>query len=256
LTVSPFERILLHKEQRVGRSVSCTILAYNEEATLEDATRDVVTALSAFGDREFEVLIVDDGSSDRTPEIAREMASRYAQVRVITHPENRGPGSGLITGFSESKNEVICFHAADQQFHFSDVAVLIPLLDEADLVIVSRTARPGYSAMRLVSSHIYIALVHLLFGLRKYEDFNYLYLYRREVLDRIQIETKGVFMCTELLVKAVDSGAKVATATVTCLPRCHGKATCGSPAVIGQTFLQMVGFWAKWRVRKLLGVSV
>lgn len=234
-------------------SVSCTILAFNEEATLEQATSDVVEALSAFGDREFEVLIVDDGSTDRTPQIASEMARRYPRVRVITHPENRGPSSGLITGFSESRNEVICFHAADQQLPFSEVAALIPLLDEHEMVIGSRTARPGYSAARLISSHAYIALVHLLFGLRQYDDFNFLYLYRKEVLDRIQIETRGVFMPTEVLVKAVDNGARIATATVTCLPRRFGKATCGSPEVIGQTFLQMISFWARWRLRRLLG---
>lgn len=237
----------------MARSVSCTIMAYNEQATLEQATADVVQALAAFGDRAFEVLIVDDGSTDRTPQIAAEMARRHPEVEVITHPENRGPGSALLTGFARSRCEVVCFHAADQQLPFDEVAALIPLLDDHELVIGSRSARPGYTWMRRLSSWVYIQLVHGLYGLREYDDFNFLYLYRRELLDRITIETRGVFMPTEVMVKAVDLGARVARATVTCLPRQHGQATCGSPRVIAETFGQLVGFWPRWRLRKLLG---
>jgi glycosyltransferase involved in cell wall biosynthesis len=235
----------------MARSVSCTIMAYNEEATLAEATADVVAALAAFGDREFEVIIVDDGSTDRTPAIARDMAERYPQVRVVTHPKNRGPGSALLTGFAESRHELICFHAADQQLPFAEVAALLPLLDEHDLVIGSRTARPGYTAMRQLSSRVYIALVHLLFGLRDYDDFNFLYLYRKELLERIRIETSGVFMPTEVMIKAVAAGARVAPATVTCLPRRAGVATCGRPTVIAETFWQMIRFFGRWRALQL-----
>jgi glycosyltransferase involved in cell wall biosynthesis len=222
-------------------------MAFNEQETLEEATRDVVEALAAFKDRMFEVLIVDDGSTDRTPQIAHQMEERYETVRVITHTHNRGPGSALITGFTESKNDIICFHAADQQLPFEEVAALIPLLDRYDLVIGDRTARPGYSMMRLISSYIYIRLVHTLFGLKQFKDFNFLYLYRKEVLDQIHIETRGVFMPTEVLVKAIANGARVVPATVTCLPRKCGKATCGSPSVIVHTFTQMITFWARWK---------
>ncbi len=238
------------------RSVSCTIMAYNEEATLAEATHDVVTALASLDGRAFEVLIVDDGSSDRTAAIGRELEARYPEVRLIQHGQNRGPGSALVTGFAESRHEVICFHAADQQLPFAEVAALIPLLDEVDLVIGDRTARPGYTPLRLLSSQVYIGLVQLLFGLRRYRDFNFLYLYRKELLDRIVrgrpgLETSGVFMPTEILVKAVDLGARIAPATVTCLPREHGVATCGRPQVILHTVSEMFRFWLSWQRRRL-----
>lgn len=226
-------------------------MAYNEEATLEEATQDVVKALSAFGDRKFEIIIVDDGSTDGTPEIARRMAEHYPQVRVIHHPQNRGPGSALVTGFDASKNEIICFHPADQQIPFTDVAALIPLLDEYDIVVGHRSGRPGYTLMRLLSSYTYIGLVHLLFGLRQFQDFNFIYLYRKEILDRIQIETSGVFMPTEILIKAADMGARLTSATATCLPRKAGVASCGRPSVIAATFGQMMQFWASRQLKKL-----
>ncbi len=238
----------------MAKSVSCTILAYNEEETLEAATEEVVQTLQRqYSDREAEVLIVDDGSTDATPDIARAMARRHPHVRVITHPENRGPGSALVTGFAESRNEVVCFHAADQQLPFDEVAALIPLLDDHDLVIGDRTDRPGYTRLRRFSSWTYITLVHNLYGLGRFKDFNFLYLYRKEILDRITIETSGVFMPTEVLVKAIDLDARIATATVTCLPRRAGVATCGRPSVIAWTFVEMIRFWGLWRIRKLLG---
>jgi glycosyltransferase involved in cell wall biosynthesis len=235
------------------RSISCTIMAFNEEASMEEATRDVVTELRKFDDRELEVLIVDDGSTDATPRIAAEMADKYAEVRVITHPQNRGPGSALITGFAESKNDVICFHAADQQLPFEEVAALIPLLDQYDMVIGDRTDRPDYTRMRLLSSKVYITLAHNLYGLRQFKDFNFLYLYRKSLLDRIQVETTGVFMPTEILIKAVDLGASIVPATVTCLPRTAGEATCGRPNVVIHTVREMLRFYGLWRWRKVFG---
>lgn len=159
----------------VARSVSCTILCYNEDATLEEAVEDVRAALVALGDRAFEILIVDDGSTDRSAEIAAQVA-----------------------GF-------------------------IPLLDKYDLVIGSRSGRPGYTQMRMLASHTYIWLAHLLFGLREYDDFNFLYLYRRELFDEMPIESAGVFLCTEILVRALDRGARVAKVEAECLPRRVGK---------------------------------
>lgn len=237
----------------MAKSISCTIMAFNEEAMLEEATRDVVIELRKFEDRALEVMIVDDGSTDATPRIAAEMAEKYPEVRVITHPQNRGPGSALITGFAESKNDVICFHAADQQLPFEEVAALIPLLDQYDMVIGDRTDRPDYTKMRLLSSFVYIQLAHNLYGLRQFKDFNFLYLYRKSLLDRIQVETTGVFMPTEILIKAVDLGASIVPATVTCLPRTAGEATCGRPSVVLHTMAEMFRFYGLWRWRKLTG---
>jgi glycosyltransferase involved in cell wall biosynthesis len=229
------------------RSVSCTIMAYNEEETLEEAVGDVHRALAGFDDRRFEILVVDDGSTDRTAEIGRELAARYREVRLIRHGRNLGPGSAILTGIRNSVNDVICFHAADQQLDFAQVAGFIPLLDEHDIVIGTRSGRPGYTSMRLAASHTYIALAHALFGLRDYDDFNFLYLYRREVFDGMPIESDGVFMCTEVLVRAIDRGARVVKVEAECKPRIVGVSSCFRAPVIGKTFGEMLRFW--WRRR-------
>ena len=227
----------------MARSISCTIMAYNEEQTLEAAVTDVHTALAAFGDRPFEIIIVDDGSTDRTVDIALELERRFSEARLIRHPHNMGPGSAILTGIRNSRHDVICFHAADQQLDFREVAGFIPLLDDADLVIGSRRGRPGYTRMRLLASNTYIGLVHALFGLRQYDDFNFLYLYRREVFDGMPIGSDGVFMPTEVLVRAVDRGARVVHVEAECLPRRVGVSTCFRSPIIGKTFVEMVRFW-------------
>lgn len=230
------------------RSVSCTILAYNEEETLEEAVADVHRALSAFVDREFEIILVDDGSTDRTVEIALELEDRYDELVVIRHGRNLGPGSAILTGIRNSRNDVICFHAADQQLDFAEVASFIPLLDEYDLVIGSRSGRPGYTRARLAVSSGYITLAHALFGLREYDDFNFLYLYRRELFDGMPIESDGVFMCTEIFVRALERGARVARVEARCLPRKAGMSTVYKPKVIAKTFYEMMRFYSRWRL--------
>jgi glycosyltransferase involved in cell wall biosynthesis len=223
-------------------SVSCTIMAYNEEETLAEAAADVHAALSAFGDRPFEIILVDDGSRDRTPEIARELEAQYPELRVIRHPKNLGPGSAILTGIRNSRMDVICFHAADQQLDFAQVASFIPLLDDHDIVIGSRSGRPGYTKARLLTSDVYIKLAHGLFGLTDYDDFNFLYLYRRDLFADMPIHSDGVFMCTEIFVRALQKGARVAKVEAVCLPRKAGLSTVYKPKVIWKTFYEMMRF--------------
>ncbi|MCG8420013.1 MAG: glycosyltransferase family 2 protein [Proteobacteria bacterium] len=235
----------------MARSVSCTVFAYNEEATLAEAVADVRRALGQFGDRNFEILVVDDGSTDRTPVIARQLDDQYPEVRVIYHGRNLGPGSAILTGIRNSRHDVICFHAADQQLDFAEVASFIPLLDHCDIVVGSRSGRPGYTRMRLLSSDVYIALVHALFGLDDYDDFNFLYLYRREIFDQMPIDSDGVFMCTEIFVRAVANGARVARVEARCLPRKVGVSTVYRPAVIGKTIWELLRFRWRWKRGRL-----
>ena len=230
-----------------ARSVSCTILAYNEEQTLEQAVADVDRGLASFGDRAYEILLVDDGSTDRTAEIGRALEARYPALRLIRHARNLGPGSAILTGIRNSKYDVICFHAADQQLDFAEVASFIPLLDDHDIVIGSRSDRPDYTRLRLLSSWVYIKLAQNLFGLGEYDDFNFLYLYRRELFDDMPIGSDGVFLCTEIFVRAIERGARVARVEAACLPRQAGVSGVYKTNVIAKTMFEMGRFW--WRRR-------
>ncbi len=230
----------------MARSVSCTILAYNEEESLEQAVLDVHAALTELG-REFEVLIVDDGSTDRTAEIGVALEERFEEVSLLRHGRNLGPGSAILTGIRNARCDNICFHPADQQVDFRAVAAMVPLLDDADIVVVSRSHRPGYSRMRQLTSQVYILMARQLFGLEGFQDFNFIYLFRRELFDGMEIDSDGVFLCTEILVRAIRRGARVAHAEAECLPRVAGTSKVYKPRVIAKTLREMLGFWLRTR---------
>jgi glycosyltransferase involved in cell wall biosynthesis len=229
------------------RSASCIIMAFNEEATIALAIEEVLAELKKFSFDSIEIIVVDDGSTDNTNKIATEYASRLPQVKIIRHERNKGPGSGIKTGILNSSKELILFHAADRQLDFSEVASYIPMLDDYDLLIGERKDRPGYTVARKIVSWISITLVKILFGL-KYKDYNFLYLYRRSVFEGMKIESGGIFLVTEILVKAIDKSCKVREISVGCYPRKFGNATCGRPSIIIKTFLELVRFWVKFRV--------
>jgi glycosyltransferase involved in cell wall biosynthesis len=229
------------------RSASCIIMAYNEEATIALAIEEVLAELKKFSFDSIEIIVVDDGSTDNTNKIATEYASRLPQVKVIRHERNKGPGSGIKTGILNSSKELILFHAADRQLDFSEVASYIPMLDDYDLLIGERKDRPGYTVARKIVSWISITLVRVLFGL-KYRDYNFLYLYRRSIFEEMKLESDGVFLVTEILVRAIDKSSRVGEIRVGCYPRKFGKATCGRPSIIIKTFLELVRFWVKFRV--------
>src|SRR5262249_38348009 len=98
-----------------------------------------------------------------------------------------------------------------------------------------------------LSSSVYITLAQGLFALHEYDDFNFLYLYRRHIFDGMPIGSDGVFLCTEIFVRARDRGARIAQVQAQCLPRRQGGSRVYRPAVIAKTMAEMSRFW--WRRR-------
>ena len=226
------------------KTVTCIVIAYNEEETIALAITEVIQELQRFNFENIEVIVVDDGSTDKTGEIAHEVAQKNKEVRIIRHEKNKGPGSGIKTGILNAKNDLICFHAADRQLDFAEVCSFIPVLDEYDMLIGERKDRPGYTLARLAVSKISIFLAKSMFGL-KYRDYYFLYLYRKSVFLGMKLDSEGVFVVTEILVKALKKGLKVGEISVGCYPRKFGKATCGKPKIVLKTFWELIRFWFK-----------
>jgi glycosyltransferase involved in cell wall biosynthesis len=222
----------------IAESLTIFFPAWNEEETIERAVAaafDAGDGLVAAGEIEwFEVLIIDDASTDRTPEIADKLAAENERVRVVHHAVNRKLGGSLRTGFAESRGELVLYTDADLPFDMAEAAKAVRLLRiyDADIVSAFRFDRTGEGPRRLVYSYVYNHLVQLLFGLRL-RDMNFAFkLVRRRVLEHVDLQSEGSFIDVELLARAQKMGFSIIQFGVDYFPRTRGISTLSSNAVI------------------------
>jgi len=208
--------------------------ALNEELSIR---RTVVAAVEA-ADRlvadgtvaTYEVLVVDDGSTDGMPRVLEELSAEFPQLRHERHPVNRGPGAAMRTGFTESRGELVLYTDADLPVDLAVVGEAVRILrrDDADIVAGYRRSRSGEGARRVVYSAVYNALVRVVLGLRV-RDVNFaLKLVRRRVIDTLDLTSDGIFLDAELLSRADRAGFRIVQMGADYLPRLAGTSTAAS----------------------------
>jgi glycosyltransferase involved in cell wall biosynthesis len=223
--------------------VSVVVPAYNEEENLQPTITQVAGKLDELG-ATFEIIIVNDGSTDGTLGIAEQLAEADARIRLINHLENIGPGSGVFTGMEAANGEFVIFIPADLALEPADLQKYIDASKECDLVVGVRSDRRDYSVMRKVVSYVNIFLIKLLFRMKE-RQFNYIHMYRSSMLNGINIESRGVFITAEIMIKARDLGYRLQEVDIRYVPRTAGQATCGNPGTIFDTVKDLFGFWWK-----------
>lgn len=223
--------------------VSVVIPAFNEEANLRSTAGVVGGKLDELAVT-FEIIIVNDGSTDGTRSIAEELVGADNRIRLINHPRNLGPGSGVFTGIEAAKGEFVIFIPADLALDIEEIHKYIDASRSCDLVVGIRSDRRDYSLFRKFVSVTNILLIRLLFGMKE-RQFNYIHMYRRKMLERMNIESRGVFITAEIMIKARDLGYQLKEVDITYVPRTAGKATCGNPGTILGTVKDLFGFWWK-----------
>lgn len=227
--------------------VDLTILfpAWNESAGIEralDAAVEAAESLVAAGTvDDFEVLVVDDASTDTTAELVMKAAASDPRVRLERHERNRKLGGALRTGFAAARGEYVVYTDADLPFDLDELHRAFRLLrhHDADIVSAFRNDRAGEGLRRLVYSYVYNSLVHLLVGLRL-RDVNFAAkLIRRRVLDAVQLHSEGSFIDVELLAKAERHGFRIVQFGVDYFPRTRGVSTLSSWSVIARLLQEM-----------------
>jgi glycosyltransferase involved in cell wall biosynthesis len=230
--------------------LSVVVPAYNEEKSLR-ATVEVVAKKLDELKTSFEIIIVNDGSVDKTQEIAEQLHSSDPRIRLINHPRNIGPGSGVFTGIEASLGEFVIFIPADLALDINELHKYISASRTCDLVVGIRSDRRDYSLFRKFVSVVNITLIKVLFGMKE-RQFNYIHMYRRKMLQRMNIESRGVFITAEIMIKARDMGHRLQEVDITYVPRTAGKATCGSSQVIRNTVIDLLTFWWKRTTRTVV----
>jgi glycosyltransferase involved in cell wall biosynthesis len=235
------------------RELSFFFPAHNEEANLEALVDEALATLPSLATR-FEVIAVDDGSKDRTPAIANELARRHPNVvRVVHHPVNLGYGAALRSGFRAARFERIAFIDGDRQFKVADIGRLVDRMaqpDSPDVVAGYRLQRAD-PPIRRWYARIYRLANRIFFGVRVRDIDCACKLFRRQALETIRVGSGGAFFTAELLIKLRFAGRRLAEVGVPHYPRTAGSPTGAKPKVV---FRAMRDFWSL-RLRLWFGRS-
>ena len=225
---------------------------WNEEAYLARALGaaheacESLLALDEIGD--YELIIVDDCSSDATGRLADEAAEADPRVVVVHHPRNRKLGGSIKTGLATATGDLVLYTDADLPFDMDELIKACRVLRhyDADLVSAYRLDRTGEGYIRSMYSTIYNVLVRVLFGVRV-RDINFAFkLCRRSVLDHMTLVSEGSFIDAELVVRAHKLGFNIVQFGVDYFPRTRGMSTLSSPGVIVTILREM------WALRREL----
>ncbi|OQY83675.1 MAG: hypothetical protein B6D41_16660 [Chloroflexi bacterium UTCFX4] len=221
-------------------SLSFVIPAFNEEANVAEALRRA-SAVCQTLNLAYEIILVNDGSRDRTGEIAKSMLGEIPNLRVVENNPNRGYGGALKAGFYAAVNEWIAFAPSDNQFEFKQVRDLMAHAPHADIITGYR-ANDADSFMRRVNRWGWNWLVRILFGYMTRDIDCGFKLFRREILQRVTLLSDGAMVDTELLAGARARGYKIVEAPLKHLPRTAGSSTGANVKVILRAFRDLVRF--------------
>lgn len=223
-------------------SLSLVLPAYNEAAVIVQAVAEAEAALGQLF-TDFEILVVDDGSSDATAAIVGRNLAASPHTRLLKHPENRGYGAALRTGFEAARSHLIAFTDADCQFDLLDLGSMTRLAEDVPIVAGYRHDRKD-SWRRRFYSRGYNVLARAVLGTRVRDCDCALKVFRREALAKLLPESRGFFVNAEMLTRARLLGFELAEVPVTHRPRLGGESKV-SILEIPRTLLTMLNFW--WR---------
>lgn len=191
--------------------------------------------------KDCEILVVDDGSTDRTNEILKNIARSNGHLRVIRHEKSRKLGGALKTGFYNAMGEVVLYSDADLPFDLAEVSKALRLMRmyNADIVSAYRHDRTGEGPRRAIYSYIYNFIIRALFGLRV-RDVNFSFkLIRRSIFEKIKLRSEGSFIDAELLIRANQLGYRIIQFGTDYFPRSKGVSTLSGTDVILRILKEM-----------------
>jgi glycosyltransferase involved in cell wall biosynthesis len=228
-------------------SISVFFPCYNEQDNIRNTVEQAMAVLKKLG-VDFEVIIVNDGSSDATGRIADEISSLNANVKVVHHPANLGYGAALQSGFRTASKKFVFFTDGDGQFDISEMPPLLPLMSRFDIVCCYRLNRQD-NFIRKLNGWAWTKLVCFLFDM-KVRDIDCAFkLFKREIFDNIQMSSSGALISAEILARAVRKGYSITQKGVHHYPRTAGAQTGANLKVILRAFKELL----KLRKRILSG---
>ncbi|MGO9797850.1 MAG: glycosyltransferase family 2 protein [Candidatus Binatus sp.] len=225
--------------------ISVFLPSHNEEGNVERVVRSYLAELPRVAD-DFEVIVVDDGSRDRTGEIAERLAAEDSHVKVVRHHVNKGYGGAVISGIRAATKPYVLLCDGDGQFDPSDLERMTPFVPEYDVVAGHRVLRADH-LIRRINGKAWTVLVRVLLGITISDIDCGFKLFKREKLEGMELRAHGAMISTELMARLAGRGAKVKEVDVKHLPRLTGEQSGANLKVVARAFLELMALYRELR---------
>ena len=229
-------------------NISVFFPTYNEEGNIEETVLKAKKVLLDVAGN-WEIIIVDDGSTDKTGEISAELTKKDKRIKVITHQVNRGYGAALQSGFYNAKYDWVVYNDSDGQFDFSEITKFISEIDSANLLLGYRIKRSD-SPYRLILTKGWAMCLFITFGLKLKDVDCGFKMVNKKVIEKIpKLESeRGGMINAELAIKAKKYGFRIKQIGVNHYPRTKGLATGAQLNVVVKSFIDLFKLWIKLNI--------
>lgn len=226
-------------------SITVVVPAYNEEEFIVQSVQADLAVLQHYGCK-YELIVVNDGSTDKTKQLIEAAAGNTPVVTILNNEVNLGLGGAVKKGIAAATYDAVIVVPVDSPLSIDMFGAFLQNLDKGDILASYRVERKGYTAVMKLNSIIYRNIISMLFGMNLH-DYNWIHLYKKSALKKagIEIESRGIFMLAEILVKAERRGLKIVEFPVDHDMRVTGTPSATKPQVILFTIKEMVVFLLK-----------
>jgi glycosyltransferase involved in cell wall biosynthesis len=237
------------------KSISLVLPVYNEKNLLEPAVRHCIKVLSQ-NFEDFELILVDDGSTDGTGEVMDKLAESDKRIHVLHNYINLNIGISVPRGMATATKDYITWNAVDLPLAIEDIAGLMQYINDCDVLVQERKTYSGYTLWRLITSKINRVLLRILFRCGDIRDMNFTQIYRREIINKIfPLSKSPAFFTPEMILRAKKIGLRVKSIDVEYHPRPVGQGAFGKPHDILWSMYDMFRFrfnvWGKLKKRSI-----
>jgi glycosyltransferase involved in cell wall biosynthesis len=231
------------------QSLTAFFPCYNEEENVRLMVEQLKEVLPQVAEK-YEILIVNDGSNDKTAEVADQLAKKDSHVKVIHHDKNCGYGASLRSGFDAARYEWVFFTDGDMQFDVSQLKRFIPYTKNYNVIIGYRERRADGS-VRALNARLFKLYIDLLFRLHVKDIDCAFKLLRRDLIQALPLQSTGAFTSSEFLYRLKKQGHKFFQLPVAHFPRQYGTPTGNHPKVIVKAGIEALMLYLNMKVDKL-----
>jgi len=226
--------------------VSFVIPVYNEEHNITNVLRDLHQVIENHPEWRGEVIVIEDGSKDRTRQVLLDEIKKFPATQLILHERNQGYTPSLKDGIERARGRYVMYIGADEEFDCSEVPAFVRLLldpseNHADIVLGVRWQRNAYKLFRFFLSVIYIFLLNFLFKLR-INDYNWSQAWPRDFFSRVKLRSGSLFILPEIIIRAHDLKYRIKEIPSNHRGRRTGKSSVNL-RIMGYALLEALGFW-------------